>query len=166
MKIHSRDLNDSDLIKMRKILLEDGPNNWNFLTNESFNHQFQLIKEGKALAVLAEDDEIVGFAVLIFREHSPEKLEKYAKLSSLDYINDVVVSRTRSGQGIGNKLLNECIVIAKNRASEAVYIERHEENLASAGMMLKAGFEIVETYYDPSKRFVGSKSTTVLKKYT
>lgn len=165
MKIHSRALTESDLNEMKTLLLKDGPNDWNFLSEESIEHQFQLIKEENALAVLAEDNEIVGFAVLIFREYCPSTLEKYTNLSSIDYINDVVVSKNHSGKGIGNRLLNECLAIAKKRHSTAVYIQRHEENLASAGMMQKAGFEMVDTYYDPTKRFVGSKNTSVLKKH-
>lgn len=166
MRIHSRELEESDLNKMRALLLKDGPNEWNFLSEDSIEHQFQLIKDGSALAVLAENDEILGFAVLIFGESCPSKLIKYKKLSSIVYVNDVVVNKSYSGKGIGNKLLNECVAIARKRNSTAVYIERHEENSASAGMMQKAGFEIVETYYDPTKRFVGSQNTSVLKKCT
>ncbi len=166
MRIHSRQLGESDLKKMKALLLEEGPNDWNFLSEESIDSQFQLIRDGSALAVLAENDEVLGFAVLISGEFCPSKIGKYATLSSIDYIGDVVVNKSHSGKGIGNKLLNECVAIARDRNSAAVYIERHEENLASAGMMEKAGFEMVETYYDPTKRFVGSKNTSVLKKCT
>ena len=166
MKIHSRELTASDLNNMRTLLLTDGPNEWNFLSEESIAQQFQLIRDGSALAVLAETDEILGFAMLIFRQACPAKLKEYTDLSIIDYINDVVVSKNHSGKGIGNKLLQECVAIAKKRNSMAVYIERHEENLASAGMMRKAGFEIVDTFYDPTKRFVGSKNTSVLSKRT
>lgn len=43
-----------------------------------------------------------------------------------------------------------------------IYIERHEENLASAGMMYKLGFDIVETFYDPEKRDHGSRNTAIM----
>ena len=166
MKVHSRALNESDYIKMRALLLEEGPNEWNYLSQSSIDDQFKLIEDGSAIAVLCESNEILGFAILIFREYSPSKLEKYTNLSLIDYINDVVVKKSCSGKGIGKRMLNECVSISQSRNSTAVYIERHEENLASAGMMQKAGFEIVETYYDPEKRFVGSKNTSVLKKVT
>ena len=166
MKIHSRKLDQSDFNKMKTLILEYGPNDWNFLSEQSIEEQFQLIRDGNGLAVLAENDEILAFAVLIFREFCPAKLAKYTSLSTIDYINDVVVNTNHSGKGIGNKLLNECMAIARQRNSMAVYIERHEENLASAGMMRKAGFEMVETHYDPTKRFVGTKNTSVLKKST
>ena len=44
---------------------------------------------------------------------------------------------------------------------DAVFVDRHEENLASAGMMRKAGFTEVETYADPRRRPHGSGRTTV-----
>ncbi len=44
---------------------------------------------------------------------------------------------------------------------EDVYIDRHEENLASAGMMRKAGFVELETYADPARRPNGSGRSTV-----
>ncbi|KZN44401.1 hypothetical protein [Pseudoalteromonas luteoviolacea] len=41
-------------------------------------------------------------------------------------------------------------------------IERHEENLASAGMMKNAGFTIYETFHDPDKRSSGRQNSVVL----
>ena len=79
----------------------------------------------------------------MFGESCPDTLEKYTDLSPIAYIGDVVVSKEHNGKGIGHKLLNGCMAEAKKRYANAVYIERHEENLASAGMMKKSGFEIV-----------------------
>ena len=166
MNIHSRVLEENDFNEMKALLLRDGPNEWNFLTEASIQHQFNLIKEGKAEAILAEDERIIGFAVLIFGEFCPKKIQKYTKLESVAYINDVIVSKNHSGQGIGRNLLLGCVSMAKIRKFKEVYIERHEENLASAGMMAKAGFNVVETFFDPKKRFFGSKNTSMLKKCT
>lgn len=162
MKIHSRPLDKADFKAMRALLLRDGSNEWNYITSESINSQLQLIDEKKALAVLAEDNEIVGFAILIFREACPSMLRQYCDISSTAYINDVVVSLNQSGRGVGSKLLLEAIDLAQRENCNKVYIERHEENRASAGMMRKAGFEIVETFYDPEKRTAGSRKTSVL----
>ncbi|MEH6585855.1 MAG: GNAT family N-acetyltransferase [Halioglobus sp.] len=162
MKIISRKLTDSDLQSMKTLLFNEGPNEWNYLTEESVDQQIELIKTGKALAVLADADEILGFAVLILGEACPKKLSKYQSLDKVAYINDVVVAKELAGQGVGTKLLLECSLIAKERNFDDVYIERHEENLASAGMMRKAGFELVETIYDPAKRFSGSQNTSIL----
>ncbi len=162
MKIHSRQLDETDLQAMRELLLKEGPNEWNYITDESIDHQFQLIKQGKALAVIAEETSIVGFAVLIIKEASPSKLSKYSVLLDIAYINDVVVASSQSGKGLGSQLLKESIKLAGNEKCTNVYIERHEENLASAGMMRKAGFELVETFHDPNKRTTGSRNTSVL----
>jgi len=162
MKIHSRQLNEIDFKTMRELLLKEGPNEWNYITNDSIDKQFKLLSEGKALAVLAEDSSIVGFSVLIIKESCPSKLTKYAELSNIAYINDVVVASSQSGQGLGSQLLRKSISLASNEQCSEVYIERHEENLASAGMMLKVGFEIVETFSDPGKRATGSRNTSVL----
>ena len=162
MKIHSRKLIETDFQAMRELLIKEGSNEWNYITDESIWHQFQLINQGEALPVLAEDTSIVGFAVLIIKEACPDKLSKYAALPDIAYINDVVVASNQSGNGLGSRLLKESINIARNEKCSQVYIERHEENLASAGMMRKAGFELVETFYDPNKRTAGSRKTSVL----
>ena len=162
MKIHSRQLSESDFQTMRELLLKEGPNEWNYITDESIDHQFQLINQGKALAVIAEETSIVGFAVLIIKEACPPKLSKYSALSDIAYINDVVVASSQSGKGLGSQLLKEAVELAGTIKCSNVYIERHEENLASAGMMRKVGFELVETIYDPNKRTTGTRKTSVL----
>jgi GNAT superfamily N-acetyltransferase len=164
MKVHARKLNESDYAAMRSLLLLEGPNEWNYLTDDSISHHFDLIKEGNAIAVLAEEDEIVGFAVLIFRTSCPVKLEQYTSLSHVAYINDVVVSRAQSGKGLGRQLLLSAVSLAGKEGCHQVYIKRHEENIASAGMMRKADFEEVETFYDPQERSTGSRNTTILRK--
>jgi ribosomal protein S18 acetylase RimI-like enzyme len=164
MKIHSRLLKESDFEQMKNILLRDGLNEWNYITDESIDKQFQLIRDGNALAVLAEEDEIAGFAILIFKEECPSMLDKYSRLSTMAYINDVVVSKSYSGKGIGSTLLQKAIEFAQKEQCEKLYIERHEENLASAGMMRKASFQIIDTFHDPKKRTAGSGKTSVLVK--
>ena len=162
MNIHTRHLEMPDFQAMRELLLTEGPNEWNYITDESIAHQFQLIADGTAMAVLAEDEKIAGFSVVIFGQGCPQKLSKYDDLSEIAYIKDVVVSSSQSGKGLGTLLLEESIGQARTNRLKKVYIERHEENLASAGMMRKAGFEIVETLHDPQKRATGSRNTSVL----
>ena len=166
MKVDSRKLEESDYADMRALLSKEGPNEWNYITDQSIDNQFSLIEKGKAVAVLAEENEIVGFSVLIFRESCPKKLKKYVALSQIAYINDVVVSQAQGGKGLGCRLLLEAVSLAGEEGCNQVYIERHEENAASAGMMQKAGFDEVETFYDPDKRSSGSRNTTVLCKST
>ena len=105
MKVHSRPINVADFEQMKNILFRDGLNEWNYITDESIEQQFQLIRDGKALAVLAEECEITGFAILIFKDACPSQLSQYSDLSTMAYINDVVVNMNYSGKGIGSRLL-------------------------------------------------------------
>jgi len=81
----------------------------------------------------------------------------------MQFVGDVVVSSLHSGKGIATHLLMECLSEAQNKSANNVLIERHEENLASAGMMRKAGFSIVDTFLDPKKRATGSQNSVVLE---
>ena len=163
MKVVSRKLIEDDYNNMKSLLLSHGRNEWNYISEESINRQFQNLKKNMAQAILAEDIEIVGFAILLFQDACPEKYAKYESLGNIACIGDVVVNKNYSGKGIGSKLLSKSIALAKRQNISTIFIERHEENLASAGMMRKAGFEIVETFYDPGKRHSGSRNTTVQK---
>ncbi len=163
MEIHLRKLNDKDYKEMRSLILKEGPNIWNYITEDSIDHQLRLIQQNKASAVVAEDPEILGFAILIFRTACPQMLKKYDDLNDIAYIGDVIVHGAHSGKGVGSKLLQESVAEARKRNINRVYIDRHEENLASAGMMRKAGFKMIETFHDPDKRPAGSRNTTVLR---
>jgi len=153
-----------ELDKLKALLWKFGPNEWNYLTPEGINDEFSLVENGKAQAIVAlHDSDVIGFAVLIDGEVSPTYLEKYCSVTQMKFIGDVVVSSLHSGKGIATRLLDECLLEAKNNSISTVLIERHEENLASAGMMRKAGFEIVETFYDPEKRTSGSQNSVILE---
>jgi ribosomal protein S18 acetylase RimI-like enzyme len=153
-----------EIEKLKALLWEFGPNEWNHLTPEGVNDEFSLIEQGSALAIVAtSEDEIVGFAVLIDGSVSPNYLRKYCYLKNMLFVGDVVVSSFHSGKGIATHLLMECLSEAQNKNADHVLIERHEENLASAGMMSKAGFSIVDTFNDPKKRTTGSKNSVILE---
>ncbi|MEN6670286.1 GNAT family N-acetyltransferase [Psychrobacter sp. B38] len=149
---------------LKALLWKFGPNEWNYLTPEGVNDEFALVENGGAQVIVATHDLIiVGLAVLIDGLNSPKYLEKYGSLEDIQFIGDVVVSSLYSGQGIATRLLKECLLDAKRKKADAVLVERHEENLGSAGMMRKAGFKIIDTYHDPQKRTVGSKNSVVLE---
>ncbi|MDK2595366.1 GNAT family N-acetyltransferase [Pseudoalteromonas obscura] len=160
---HYRKANLSELPNLKTLLWKHGPNEWNYLTPAGVDDEFALIECARADAVVAlEADEIVGMAVLIDGTSSPDYLNKYANLEHMSFIGDVVVSAEHSGKGIATQLLNHCLDLAKNKGAKSVLIERHEENLASAGMMKKAGFSIVDTFHDPQKRSAGSQNSVIL----
>ncbi len=81
------------------------------------------------------------------------------------YINDVVVKMHYSGKGNWKQVTTQGQSNwLKKHNVKKVYIARHEENLVSAGMMRKASFQMVDTFYDPNKRTTGSRNTSVLVK--
>jgi len=153
-----------EIDELKKLIWEYGPNEWNFLTQDGVNDEFDLVGDGSAQVIVAtHDSEIIGFAVLIDGIVSPKYLEKYCSLKDMRFVGDVVVSSLHSGKGIATKLLKECISEAKRKGANSVLIERHEDNLASAGMMKKAGFKIVDTFHDPEKRTAGSRNSAILE---
>ena len=153
-----------EIDELKALLWKFGPNEWNYLTSEGVEDEFTLVENGNAQTIVAiNDSEIIGLAVLIDGKVSPSYLEKYCSAKEMKFVGDVVVSSLHSGKGIATRLLEECLLEAKNNNTSTVLIERHEENLASAGMMRKAGFEIVDTFYDPEKRVAGSQISVILK---
>lgn len=153
-----------EIDELKALLWEFGPNEWNYLTPEGVDDEFSLIENGNAQAIVAlYTSKVIGFAVLIDGQLAPTYLKKYCSMKDMKFIGDVVVSSLHSGKGIATKLLEECLLEAKNNNTSTVLIERHEENLASAGMMRKAGFEIVDTFYDPNKRVSGSQNSVILE---
>lgn len=148
---------------LKALLWEFGPNEWNYLTHQGVDEEFALVESGHAQAFIALSDSIIiGFAVLIDGTHSPNYLEKYARMTDVKFVGDVVVSSLHAGKGIATRLLKECITEAKNTGANSLFIERHEENRASAGMMRKAGFNILDVFHDPEKRFSGSRNSVIL----
>jgi GNAT superfamily N-acetyltransferase len=153
-----------EIKELKALLWEFGPNEWNYLTPEGVNDEFTLVENGNAQVIAAINDTgIIGFSILIDGSVGPSYLEKYCSLKQMKFIGDVVVSSLHSGKGIATRLLEECLQEARNNNASTILIERHEENLASAGMMRKAGFEVVDTFYDPEKRIVGSQNSVILE---
>ncbi|MGI9319358.1 MAG: GNAT family N-acetyltransferase [bacterium] len=150
--------------KIKTLLWEHGPNQWNHLTEKGVDDELSLIRSDSAVAAVAVyKSEIIGFSILIDGNESPDYLKKYCSIDEMCFISDVVVSSHFSGKGIATQLLKNCIEEAKNRSFSIVLIERHEQNLASAGMMRKAGFSIIDTFYDPDKRTSGSRNSVILE---
>ena len=149
---------------LKSFLWMHGPNEWNHLTEASVNEEFSLMEQGSARTIIAtENTKLVGLAVVIDEESTPSYVSKYSDAGAILFIGDVVVSAQHAGKGIATTMLEKCIADAREKKTNNVLIERHEENLASAGMMKKAGFEIIDTFYDPNKRTVGSQNSVILK---
>ncbi|VXC73564.1 L-amino acid N-acyltransferase YncA (fragment) [Pseudomonas sp. 8Z] len=72
-----------------------------------------------------------------------------------------MVHRQQAGRGLGSRLLREVVDRLLAQGVRDIYIDRHEENAASAGMMHKAGFVELLTYADPERRPNGSGRSTL-----
>ena len=163
MHVACRELQSVDLEQIQGLLKHEAPNQWNHLTPETISSQIDLLGAGEASAAVLEADRIYSVAVMLTGGHCPSSMRKYALTDDMAFIQDVVVGRQFVGKGYGSELLKASVERAKQLGCRAVYLERHEENLASAGMMRKAGFEHVETFHDPARRTSGSRKTTVMR---
>ena len=182
--IEFRDASVAELDNLKTFLFEHGPNPWNHLPVAGVDEELALIAQGKASALMAvEQNELLGFAIFYHSDTIPSRCLQYTDgQQPAIYISEVVVHKAHAGQGIGNQLLIKIIerenplmessadaemvagleMIAGAKETTALLIDRHEENLASAGMMRKAGFVSLKTYLDLERRDYGSRKTTVM----
>ena len=148
---------------MRSLLFEHGANQWNYLPEDDVEQELDDVAGGRAIAVVAESaDILIGIAAsypafIRFPDYTSAEM----KLDEVGYIGDVVVHREYVGRGIGTKLLEQVMSKLSEINILSVYIDCHEENLASRQMMKKAGFVEVATYVDHERRAVGSRKTWV-----
>ena len=144
------------------LIFEHGSNPWNHLPEAEVRAHLQAIADGSVQAVLAErEGELLGF--VSYRQSrdfaryqpAPRRAQVHA------YICEAVIHRDMAGQGLGSHLLRQVVSLLAEQGLHDIYIDRHEENAASAGMMRKAGFVEIESYADPERRPHGSGRTTV-----
>ncbi|HSX88071.1 MAG TPA: GNAT family N-acetyltransferase [Pseudomonas sp.] len=151
-----------DIAGMCALIFEHGPNPWNHLPEDEVIAHLQAIADGSVQAVLAErEGELLGFVSYQLSRHF-ERHQPEARRGQLHgYICEAVTHRAVAGQGLGTRLLQQAVMQLGEQGVSDIYIDRHEENAASAGMMRKAGFVEVETYADPQRRPNGSGRTTL-----
>ena len=152
----------ADIEGMCDLLLEHGPNPWNYLPEAEVRAHLAAIATGQTHAWLAEGGgQLQGFVSYrltdAFAKHQP--LSRAAQMHA--YICEAVVHRQQAGRGLGSRLLREVVDRLMAQGLRDIYIDRHEENAASAGMMRKAGFVELLTYPDPQRRSNGSGRSTL-----
>ena len=151
-----------DIEALCALILEHGLNPWNHLPEVEVRQHLQGIATSATLAVLAEEQgRLLGFVSYRLTEdfaaHQPA-----ARAGQLHgYICEAVVHRDCTGRGLGAQLLTAAVQDLWRLGARDVYIDRHEENAASAGMMRKAGFAELLTYADPAGPPIGSGRTTL-----
>ncbi|MGY4535137.1 ribosomal protein S18 acetylase RimI-like enzyme [Pseudomonas sp. TE3786] len=151
-----------DVAELTQLLLEHGPNPWNYLPEDGVHEHLNGIADGAVEAVLAEQGgRIVGFVSSIQTRQFADQQPAARRDDAQGYICEAVVHRDLAGKGLGSILLEKAVARLGEKGLVDIYIDRHEENVASAGMMRKAGFSELHTYADPQRRPNGSRRTTV-----
>jgi ribosomal protein S18 acetylase RimI-like enzyme len=163
-KVVFRKADAGDVAAMTEFIFKHAVNQWNFLPEAEVSSHLAAITRAKTQAVITEiDNELVGFATYLVNTDMSRYQSPAHAGQAHGYICEVVVHRRYIGQGIGTQLLNEAIAQLIAQGCKEIYIERHEENLASAGMMRKAGFIEIDTFDDAARRYAGSRRTAVCR---
>ena len=151
-----------DLPALRTLIFDEGANIWNYLPEDGIGEHLEDIAQSRAFGVLAlEQGQLIGAVTFGLSTDFDDYLPPQARGTPQGYVSEAVVRRDRVGRGLGTLLLREASVELSKLGADVVFIDRHEENLASAGMMRAAGFVEIETYADPRRRPHGSGRTTV-----
>lgn len=161
-EITTRSATAEDIEALCALILEHGPNAWNHLPEADVCRHLEAVAGGATLAVLGEEQgRLLGFVSFRlsqdFARHQPPERAGQAH----GYICEAVVHRDCVGRGLGARLLREAVAELWQLGVSDIYIDRHEENAASAGMMRKAGFSELLTYADPARRPNGSRRSTL-----
>lgn len=162
MTVTIRFATPDDIAELTALLLEHGPNPWNYLPEDEVRAHLAAIADGTVQAVLAQrGEQIVGFVSFIHTYQFADQQPSARRDAAHGYICEAVIHRDMAGQGLGSTLLERAVARLAEQGLVDIYIDRHEENAASAGMMRKAGFSELHTYADPERRPNGSRRTTV-----
>ena len=152
------------LAAVTDLIFEHGANVWNYLPEDGIREHLEHVVQGRDHGVLAlQDGQLLGAVTFGLSTDFDRYLPAHARGTPQGYVSEAVVRRERTGQGLGTRLLSEALAALSTMGVVVVFIDRHEENLASAGMMRRAGFTEVETYADPRRRPHGSGRTTVCR---
>ena len=147
---------------MKEFLFDHGANPWNYLPKPEIARHLQAIASGKTIGVVAEmDGQLAGFATCGQTSAFSRYEDSASPNARHGHISEAVVAPETRGKGIGAALLQQCVRQLAKAGITTVYVERHEENKASAAMMRKAGFEIIDTFPDHARRTNGSRRTAV-----
>ena len=152
------------LAALTDLIFAHGANAWNYLPEDGIREHLQHVVQGRDHGVLAlQDGQLVGAMTFGLSTDFDRYLPAHRRGMPQGYVSEAVVRRERTGQGLGTRLLREALAVLSTKGVNAVFIDRHEENAASAGMMRRADFEELETYADPRRRPHGSGRTTVCR---
>ena len=146
---------------LQALIFDHGANVWNYLPEDGIREHIDDIAQGRAHGVLAmQDGAMLGAVTYCLSTDFERYLPTHLRGTPQGYVSEAVVRRDQTGRGVGTRLLKEALASLATMGVQMVFIDRHEENRASAGMMRRAGFVEVETYPDPRRHPHGSGRTT------
>ena len=146
------------------LIFDHGANIWNYLPEDGIRAHLADVAQGRDHGVVAlQGDDMLGAVTFGLRTDFDRYLPAQLRGTPQGYVSEAVVRRDRVGQGLGTGLLRQALAVLSTMGVQTVFIDRHEENLASAGMMRRAGFVEIDTYADPRRRPHGSGRTTVCR---
>jgi L-amino acid N-acyltransferase YncA len=161
LPIHIRHAAANDIPALITFLYEHGANEWNHLPEGPIRVHLGKIATGEAYAVMAEDaGKLVGFVSFELGADMARYQPPDRQAAVHGIIHEAVVHRDHSGRGIGSQLLTAAVRRIEESGCREVYVGRHDENAASASMMRKAGFEIIDVLDDP-RRTCGNRKTAI-----
>lgn len=147
-----------------ELILTEGPNPWNWLPLDGVQAHVDDIAHGRARALLALDQGQLLGAVTFCLTHDFSRYQSPVEAQrEHGYVCEAVVRSDQAGRGLGTQLLKQAVALMAQQGVHTIYIDRHEENAASAGMMRKAGFVEIDTFVEPARRPHGSGRTTVCR---
>ncbi len=153
-----------DIPALIAFLYEHGVNQWNHLPEGPIRAHLGKIATGAAHAVLVEDaGQLLGFVSFDLGTDMARYQPDDRKAALCGIIHEAVVHRDQAGRGLGSQLLSAAVERLAELGYREVYVGRHDENAASAGMMRKAGFDVIDVYDDP-RRTCGNRKTAISRR--
>ncbi|MFZ2188168.1 MAG: GNAT family N-acetyltransferase [Candidatus Moraniibacteriota bacterium] len=110
------------------------------MTDKPINFQIENVIEDKnchAIVLENENEEVIGFGALV--------VHLVPAFGYVGSIEDVVVGETFRGQGLGGKLMDELIRVAKDQKVIHINLTSRPERVASHKLYLKKGFFLRDT---------------------
>jgi L-amino acid N-acyltransferase YncA len=149
---------------IQALILDHGANVWNWLPPEGIAQHMRDIAAGQAHGLLAMEDGVILGALTYCTTRDFARYQSAERRDAFHgYVCEVVVRREQTGRGLGVQLLQRVVQAMQADGLQEIYIDRHEENAASAGMMRRTGFVELETFAEPARRPHGSGRTTVCR---
>jgi ribosomal protein S18 acetylase RimI-like enzyme len=163
--IRYRPARAADLDRARGLMRRHGPTPQNYLPVECIEEKTHAVAEGRMRAVVALDaDEVVGILIYSGRVVYPQHVAAGLDHGQVAYVEECVVRRDLARCGVGKRLLAEALVHLDALGVVEVYADSDESNLGTLTAIRQAGFEAVETVFDPERRSTGARRTTISRR--